>query len=72
MLLLFPLGGGVTRVSYDLPFTLRSHILADDVALVYLDEVSHDELKQPLTAPWDRSLHAQLRWCGTNSFGSVG
>jgi adenylate cyclase len=56
----FPLGDGVTRVSYDLPFVLRSDILADDVALVYLDEASHNELKQPLTAPWDRSLHAQL------------
>ena len=60
VLLLFPLGGGLTRLSYDLPFTLRSDILANDVALVYLDEVSHDELKQPLTAPWDRSLHARL------------
>src|SRR6185436_8708089 len=60
LLLQFPIGDGVTRVSYDLPFTLRSDILADDVALVYLDEASHNELKQPLTAPWDRSLHAQL------------
>ncbi len=59
-LLCFPLGGGLTRVSYDVPFTLRRDILADDVALIYLDEVSHEELKQPLTMPWDRSLHAQL------------
>ncbi len=60
VLLQFPIGGGVTRSSYDLPFVLRPNIPVNDVVLVYLDEVSHEELKQPTTAPWDRSLHARL------------
>jgi len=59
-LLLFPIGGGVTRLSFDLPFALRSDLSVTNVAVVYLDEASHSELKQPMTAPWDRSLHAQL------------
>lgn len=56
----FPIGGGLTRASFDLPFVLRQNIPASDVIVVYLDEVSHTELKQPMTAPWDRSLHARL------------
>ena len=55
-----PFGGSLTRVSYDLPFALRAELPANEVALVYLDEASHQELKQPLAAPWDRSLHARL------------
>jgi adenylate cyclase len=60
VLLLFPAGGVLERLSYDLPFVLRGKVAADEIALVYLDETSHMELKQPMTAPWDRSLHAQL------------
>ena len=60
VLFLFPVGGGVTRLSYDLPFALRADIPADEVAIVYLDELSHAELKQPMIAPWDRALHARL------------
>src|SRR5208283_4011922 len=59
-LLQFPIGGGVTRLSFDLPFALRSNLSVTNVAIVYLDEVSHEELKQPMMAPWDRSLHARL------------
>jgi len=60
ILLQFPIGGGVTRASFDLPFVPRPNIPVKDVVLVYLDKVSHEELNQPTTAPWDRSLHARL------------
>lgn len=57
---LFPIGSSVTRLSFDLPFALRSEIGVTNVAIIYLDETSHKELQQPMTVPWDRSLHAQL------------
>jgi adenylate cyclase len=60
VLLFFPIGGGLTRLSYDLPFALRSNLAADGAVVVCMDEVSHTELNQPTTAPWDRSLHARL------------
>jgi CHASE2 domain-containing sensor protein len=56
----FPIGGGVTRTSYDLPFALRGNLPVTNVAVIYMDEASHAELKQPVLLPWDRSLHAQL------------
>ena len=59
-LFLFPIGGGITRSSFDLPFALRADLTATNVAIVYMDEASHTELHQPTTAPWDRSLHAKL------------
>ena len=59
-LLLFPVGGSMTRLSFDLPFALRSDLTVTNVAIVYLDEASHRDLNQPMTAPWDRSLHAKL------------
>src|SRR5206468_975900 len=42
--------------------TWNFHILATrgEAALVYMDEVSHEKLKQPLNASWDRTLHARL------------
>jgi adenylate cyclase len=60
ILFLFSIGGGITRLSYDFPFALRGDIHADEAAIVYLDEISHKELNQSMTAPWDRSLHARL------------
>jgi adenylate cyclase len=60
ILFLFTIGGEITRLSYDLPFALRGDIRADEVAVIYLDEISHKELNQPMTAPWDRNLHARL------------
>jgi adenylate cyclase len=59
-LFLFPLGGGITRLSFDLPFALRGNQAITNAAIIYLDEESHRELNQPLLAPWDRSLHARL------------
>jgi len=32
----------------------------NEAAIVYLDEISHKKLNQPLNAPWDRRLHAKL------------
>jgi len=59
-LLYFPVGDGVTRLSYDLPQALRKNIPANDAVVIYMDEVSHKLLNQPFTAPWDRSVHARL------------
>src|SRR5260221_14752007 len=46
--------------SYGLFLVLRGEIAAGEAVIVYLDEVSHEKLKQPLNAPWDRRLHASL------------
>ena len=60
VLFLCSIGGDATRLSYDLPFVMRASIRTDEAVIVYLDEMSHSELNQPLTAPWDRALHARL------------
>ena len=60
VLFLFPIGGGVVRSSFDLPFALRGDLAVTNTAIIYLDEASHSQLGQPMTAPWDRSLHARL------------
>ena len=59
-LLIFPIGAGLERMSYDLPFALRSLPPPDDVVIVALDELSHQELRQPDREPWDRALYAQV------------
>ena len=46
--------------SYDVPFALRGPIYPSEVAMVYMDEQSHEALSQPYDKPWDRSLHAKL------------
>ena len=58
--LFFSIGGGVTRLSYDLLFALRGKFQVQDLVVVYMDEESHAALKQPMLANWDRSLHARL------------
>lgn len=60
LLLELKLGAGLRRASYDLLFVLRPTIPVDQAAIVYLDEESHLELRQPLNAAWDRRLHARL------------
>jgi CHASE2 domain-containing sensor protein len=50
----------LAHLSYDLPFCFRAPIRADEGVIVYLDEASHTELKQPFGRPWDRLLHARL------------
>src|SRR5689334_10011613 len=52
------------RASYDwlykLSFLRKPDISQDPVAIVYIDEISQDELKQPRNVPWDRALFARL------------
>ncbi len=57
---LFTFGSGLVNLSYDLLLVQRPQIRADEAVMVFLDEVSHRELSQPLNAPWDRRIHAKL------------
>ena len=56
----FPFGNGLARLSYDLPFAIRSNIATPEIRLVVMDEKSARALNQPVDGPWDRRLHAQL------------
>lgn len=56
----FTLGSSVRGASYNWLFALRPTQSPTNVCIVYLDEQSHFELKQPLNAAWDRTLHARL------------
>jgi adenylate cyclase len=54
-------GYGIRNLSYDLLHILRrDNIPANEAIVVYLDEVSHEELGQKKNAPWDRTLHARM------------
>lgn len=60
-----PFGRGLVNHSYDLllaPRLLapRRFLNPDEVRIVYLDDESYVELKQPLNESWDRALHARL------------
>ena len=59
-LLTFPVGRALINASYASLLVLRGDLAAQDVVIVYMDEVSFEALKQPLNAPWDRALHARL------------
>src|SRR6185436_1428142 len=59
-LLLSLFGSGMHSTSYDLLFLPRKPIKPTEAVVVYMDNQSHEVLKQPLTAPWDRELHARL------------
>ncbi|MEO5720931.1 MAG: adenylate/guanylate cyclase domain-containing protein [Chthoniobacterales bacterium] len=56
----YSFAAGLARVSYDLPFLLRSTLKTEEVALIYLDDFAAKELNQPLDGVWNRGLHAQL------------
>ena len=56
----YPIGHYLENKSYDLSMVARGELAVNDAVLVYLDEKSHEELKQPYTAAWDRAIHAQL------------
>ena len=56
----FKLGSGLVNWSYDLSLIARGDVLASEAVLVYMDEISHEKLDQPLNAPWDRRLHGRL------------
>ena len=53
-------GRGLVNHSYELQLVARGDVPALVAVIVYMDETSHSALKQPLNAPWDRSLHARL------------
>lgn len=53
-------GRWTEQVSYDVLTIWLRQPPPKDTILVYLDERSHDILKQPYDRPWDRRLHAQL------------
>ncbi len=57
---LFRFGGPLERLSYDLPFPLRTNISAPEIVLIYIDEESGRQLHQSFRQPWDRALHTQL------------
>lgn len=48
------------RLSYDLPFLWRATLDTHEVTIVYLDEASARQLKQPLDDVWNRALHVPL------------
>ena len=48
------------RWSYDLCYHARPEARISEVAVVYMDDISHTELKQPYDSAWDRALHAKL------------
>jgi adenylate cyclase len=51
---------GLERLSYDLPYLVQSNVATPEICLVTIDEGSAVALQQPLNAPWDRTLHAEL------------
>ncbi|MBI4661176.1 MAG: adenylate/guanylate cyclase domain-containing protein [Verrucomicrobia bacterium] len=54
------LGRRLQQLGYDLLFGPRPIKIPTEAIIVYLDEVSHRELKQPFDKAWDRSFHARL------------
>jgi adenylate cyclase len=56
----FTFGSGLVNLSYDLLTVAKPTVIPTEVVLVVMDEESHEKLGQPLNAPWDRALHAQL------------
>lgn len=59
-LMTFKFGSKLRHASYDCLFALRPTVSITNAFVVYLDEQSHFELKQPLNAAWNRELHARL------------
>jgi adenylate cyclase len=57
----FAFGSGLVNLSYDLLHILRlNKIPANETVIVYLDEKSYLDLKQPQNKPWDRALYAAM------------
>jgi CHASE2 domain-containing sensor protein len=61
------LGRGFNKLSYDFPFLVRAAlpmfqppVPTNEVVIVYMDDRSHRELKQPGLQAWDREMHARL------------
>lgn len=60
ILFLSPISEKWIRATYDLLLAPRPSIGIDEVTLVYMDDESHENLKQPYLMPSDRRLHAKL------------
>jgi adenylate cyclase len=56
----FDVGLGFRNLSYDLLLVARGPVPAPEAVMVFMDDRSHDELKQPGNATWDRTIHARL------------
>ena len=56
----FAVGSRLVNLSYDLLTIVKPVVVPTNAVLVFMDEASHEKLGQPLNAPWDRALHAQL------------
>ena len=56
----FSFGEPLMRLSYNLPFIVRSNLDTDKFILVYLDEQSAKQLHQPIDDVWNRALHVRL------------
>src|SRR5438132_1480396 len=54
------LGERLIHSSYNLPLSFRNAPPPNDIIILYMDEPSHENLKQDWDKPWDRNLHAQL------------
>src|SRR5258708_2166727 len=59
-LLTFPLGRSLITSSYEWLLVWRGEVAAREAVVVYMDEISYEKLSQPLSASWDRTLHARL------------
>jgi CHASE2 domain-containing sensor protein len=57
---LFELGNWLGNASIDLLFPFKATVATKEAVIIYMDDESHRELKQPWFQPWDRSLHAAL------------
>ena len=56
----FTVGSIFVNLSYDLLTIVKPPVVPTNAVLVFMDATSHEKLGQPLNAPWDRALHAQL------------
>lgn len=56
----YQIGRRFVHDSYDMLFRFRLPELQPEVAIIYMDDRSREELQQPADALWDRTLHAQL------------
>src|SRR6266481_1924268 len=48
------------RWSFDWPHALQPETSITNVAIVFMDDISHTRLNQPYDGPSDRSIHAEL------------
>src|SRR5262245_49992190 len=59
-LMLFRIGDGLVRSSYDVPFRFMSTHVPEDLVIVYVDAQVKSRLGQPADQPLDRRFYARL------------